>query len=902
MRRALKICRKILFWIFFIGLFLLTTVVVILNVYEDDIKQFAIDELNENLKTNVEVEDIQLSVFHDFPYASIQFDEVFIPDAYPEIESEDTMFYAKRMFFNFNIMDIYSGNYEVKRISVHDGCLHMNTAPDGQKNYDILEKRDSLKSDSDENFAFKVELLDLENFNYSYHHLGAKQHYDVDINSGLVAGDFAKDNYELEADLDLHINSLKSNAFTLLKDKDADLDLNMTIIHSQKSYLFNKGDLAVEEMPFQITGQIDSSYLDLKIHGDDMEIHDLANSLVDESLENVKTYEGEGIINFEASILGQSGGAQMPSIEADFNISGASIKEPEKDLQIQDIQFVGHYQNQFEERKEELQMLDVKMKMLNSFFEGSAVVTDFDEPILTTKMDGNINLARFHQFFNFKNVEKLAGNLAFNFDGQIQFFDPEYRAEKFKVLKSNGDFSLEKVIYKSYSDNLTYQDISGHVVLNNKDAAAKDLSIKTNKSDILLNGAMKNFVPFVEGTGSLGLIAWVESNRINLDEFLGEANKNKQGPLKMFVLPANLNVNVNLNVKELNWENHQFQNADSKVLMTGRKISLKNIKCEMLGGNIKGDLSLNNLLENGNVVDGKLKFNNVDVKKLFAEWDNFDQKSITDKHISGQAGGTIDFRLGFNSYFSIIEDKIYADSDIKISNGELNNLETMKSITEYMRSNKGLNLLLKNHIDNFEDKLLHLKFSDIENHITIKDRKITIPKMKIQTSAMDVDLFGWHDFDNMIDYHFSFRFRELKTKAEESEFGIIEDDGLGLVVYLAMFGDLDDPTYALDKDERRESIKENIAQEKQDIKAMLKAEFGLFKQDSSVKKIEEENKHEVQFIYYDEDIDENLIEEKSDTVKRNNKNKKRSIHLFDKIKAQAEKEKTQDKIEIEIDE
>ena len=138
MRKVLKICRKILFWIFFVCLFLLTTVTIILNVYEDDIKQYAIDELNEHLKTKVEVEDIELSIFHDFPSASIQFQKVFIPDAFPEIESDDTLFYAEDMFFNFNILDIYSGNYEVKRISVHEGCLQMKTAENGERNYEIL--------------------------------------------------------------------------------------------------------------------------------------------------------------------------------------------------------------------------------------------------------------------------------------------------------------------------------------------------------------------------------------------------------------------------------------------------------------------------------------------------------------------------------------------------------------------------------------------------------------------------------------------------------------------------------------------------------------------------------------------------------------------------------------------
>ena len=83
---------------------------------------------------------------------------------------------------------------------------------------------------------------------------------------------------------------------------------------------------------------------------------------------------------------------------------------------------------------------------------------------------------------------------------------------------------------------------------------------------------------------------------------------------------------------------------------------------------------------------------------------------------------------------------------------------------------------------------------------------------------------------------------------------------------------------------------------------MLKADLGLFKQDSTVKQIKKDNKNEVEFIYYDEDIDEEFLKEKNDSLIKNNKNKKRSNKLYEKIKAQAQKEKSEDKIEIEIDE
>lgn len=893
MRKTLKILRKILFWIFFVSLFFVTVITIILTVYEDDIKQFAIDELNDHLKTKVDVEDIELSIFHDFPYASIEFQNVFIPDAFENLNSTDTLLFAESMFFNFNIWDIYSGNYKVKRVSVHEATLQMKVDDKGNTNYDIIEeKKDSV--DKDSQFNFLLELLELENVHYRYANFASNQLYDLEIHQGLLQGNFSQNDYELTAQADLIINQLKSNTVSLVNHKEAELDLELDVSTIAKSYSFNKGDLVIEKMPFQITGFIDSIEMDFDIQGKEIQIQDMANGMLEESMAEVKNYDGEGVLDFKVKIKGPRSSVQMPSVIADFSIENGSIIEPESHLAINEINLNGRYQNKQDDRNEELSFETFDLKLLQSYFSGEATITDFAQPIMKTNMEGDLNLERFQQFFSFKSIEKLTGKVNFNFEGVIQFFDPEYRKEKFKVLKSNGRFKFNQVAYKAVDSDLIYKNISGDVILNNKDAATQNLKIETAQSDILLNGALKNFIPFIEGSGNLGLIASVESTKLVLDEFLGEPNKNKTGPLQMFVLPANLNLNVDLKMASFAWENHQFHDIKTKVLMSSRKINLSNLSFKMLEGSAYGNLALNNLLENGNVIDGNLNYKNINVKTLFAEWDNFDQKSITDQHISGKSSGNIEFILGFNPYFSLIEEKLFANCDINIVNGELNNLETMKAITDYMRSNKALKLMLNKHIDKFEEKLLHLKFSDIENKLTIKDRRLTIPKMKIVTNALDVELFGWHDFDNQIEYHFSFRFRELKTKAEETEFGTIEDDGLGMVIYVTMFGDLDDPSFSLDKDERRANLKENIENEKQDLKSVLKTELGFFKKDSTVKRIEKDNKKEVEFIYFDEDNSDD-----PDTTETEEKNKKRTFKIFDKWKE--EQNANKGKIDIEKD-
>jgi hypothetical protein len=113
-----------------------------------------------------------------------------------------------------------------------------------------------------------------------------------------------------------------------------------------------------------------------------------------------------------------------------------------------------------------------------------------------------------------------------------------------------------------------------------------------------------------------------------------------------------------------------------------------------------------------------------------------------------------------------------------------------------------------------------------------------------------------------------------------------------------MFGSIDEPQFRLDSDERKNDIKENIVIEKETVKSILKTEFGLFQKDSTVRKMAVDNKKEVEFIYYDEDVE---LEEKDTTTKKD-KNKKRSNKFFEKLENDSKKAKENVQFEQDLGE
>jgi len=154
-----------------------------------------------------------------------------------------------------------------------------------------------------------------------------------------------------------------------------------------------------------------------------------------------------------------------------------------------------------------------------------------------------------------------------------------------------------------------------------------------------------------------------------------------------------------------------------------------------------------------------------------------------------------------------------------------------------------------------------VRFSTLKNQFEVKNRTVFIPKMEINSNALNLFASGTHTFNNEINYKIKLTLDELlskkakKNKKQNNEFGeVSEDEHKRTNIFLSMTGTVDNPIIKYDSKEAMQQFKQTIKTEKQTVKGLLKEEFGLFKKDTTLKsakekeeqkfKIEwEENKH-----------------------------------------------------------
>jgi len=173
--------------------------------------------------------------------------------------------------------------------------------------------------------------------------------------------------------------------------------------------------------------------------------------------------------------------------------------------------------------------------------------------------------------------------------------------------------------------------------------------------------------------------------------------------------------------------------------------------------------------------------------------------------------------------------------------------------------------------------------------------------MNIISSVMNMTLFGNHGFNDSIDYHFSFRLRELMVKEQsDNEFGPIKDDGLGKIIFLNMYGTVDNPLFKLDQEEKKQKKKEIIKEEKQVIKSVLKEELGLFSKDSTLKTQKEKQDTTIFEIEWEEEMKEAENKSINKQTKEKDTTKKKNGKLNKFLKKIGVEEEEKKEVEFEI--
>ena len=812
----LKIFFKLFLWlvvtiIFFIGLLLS-----LLIIYEDEVKAAIIKELNKNLQSEVKIkpENIQLTIVSTFPDCTIEFKEVLMLDAIKN-KNRDTLLYANQLNLHFNIQDLWSEKYNIKKISLKNGNVKLRTSKNGKNNYTFW-KESKGGEDKNDSLRFDLQEIKLNDVRLLYADKQQDLKAEININQLLFSGNFSTSEYELNTSSKLYVEALGTFEQDYINNKNCDIYLNFEV--KNNNYKINKAKLNINQMDFVVNGSFiyDNSLqqLNLKYDAPQLDIASVLSLLPEDYKKRVNDYKSNGKLYANGQFNYQ--GENKYLLSSEFGIKQSNILYKPTSTQATNVNLEGEFL--LTESKTRLELKNINLQLKEDLIKGSMVIQNFSRPEISLTTEADIHFNNLQSFWPIDTVQSISGTLKLKAacEGLLEDMKTSSFSNKVKFEFDAAIADLEiqlKLDPKKYSlETCNLSAKQGEVEFHN-------MKLKRGESDLKLNGKLPGFFNYLFTKDQpLVIKGALYSNFIRLEDFLPETNASASTSNEPLI-PKDMEFKLNAAILKFNYAKFEANAITGEIEIKNQKAIATNVKLQTM----EGDANVSLFADNS---DNKLELvmqsqvSNINVNHLFLQFNNFGQTTLTDRHIKGFATAEIDFSGVWNNELEVIDESIKTTANISIDKGELIDFKPLLSLSKFVDVKE----------------LQHIKFSNLQGRTEIKNGIIYLPKTSIKNSALNIDLSGTHTFNNEIDYHIQLLLSDLLTKKRKSnsdDFGLIENDPENRrSAFIRMTGTVDNPIIKFDRTGLKEKVKADIKQEKQTIKQLLKEEFGLFKKDS----------------------------------------------------------------------
>lgn len=802
-------------------------------LYSKEIKQYVITSLNNNLDSEVKVSGVDFSILSNFPYASVNFSDVVVKEP-KRLQTDDTLLTAKEISMLFNIFDVISKKYNLKKIVLSDADLRLKINRDGENNYEI-RKKDSTASQGN-NFKMELEKLQMKNVHVNYKSIKSEQDYTFQIEDGTLAGNFSSDKFTVAIHSNMMVEKLVAEKVNWVKQKKATIDLALDVDNKNDLYTIKNSDIKIAGLNLTVNGIIHSpagySEYDLNTHAKKADLKSLLSVIPDPYAKELDGYSYTGNVYFHSSIKGRSDKKQKPVFIIDFGTDNSTVSPKNSTFAMKEVKLKGYFSSRKtgKEPVTYMHLENIHAVLQGRMIKGNVEITNFRDPFLHIDADASADLAALSKFVKPDTLEKMSGDLVAK---NVVFTG---KAKDISSYVSSGNVQLNNVSFKLKQKPVVFSNVRGDLVFSKNNLKVNALSGNTALSDFSFSGNLNNiFGYFFAENQKLKIDAALQSEKIDLNEIMEkDASSSLHDTVYKITFADDLSLAIRVDVDQLHFNKFNATNLGGTIELQNSDLATHALQFSSMDGSVYLQGSIKEIRGDSLVIQYDASIKNLDITKLFFQMGNFGQQVITDKNLNGNVTADVRFFSKWSNTLNCNLDKVTATSVLTIESGELVNFAPMLALSKYV---KGADLN-------------DVKFSTLKNTIQIKDRKVIIPSMEINSTAMNIVASGIHGFDNMIDYHLQLLLSQLlgkKVKNLNTEFGTIEDDNLGKTkIFVSMKGPAADPKFSYDSKGMSEKIALDIAKEKQNLKEILKKEFGRNKEESPVKKDGTKKQEELQ--------------------------------------------------------
>ena len=826
--------KKILLWILLIFAIVLIASIGIAVAFEKQIGQQLISAINKELVYDIEVEDFELSLLKGFPYVSARLNNVKVPD-----KRKNLLLEAETMSFNIGLLGLLRSNLNIGNVIIENGALFVEIDRRGQANFLITkESEEDQAAMTGADFSLSLKEATLNNMELIYIDRQSKQEMKLLLQNAFFTGEFDSQEFSLTSDAAIESNFVELEANRYLVGKQLGYEAKIYVDLNNGLYEFQDVILTVDQNDFDIKGTVqelkNGTSFDLVVNNKSGNLESVIQ-LMPEEYEYLEGFTSSGKFDFDILIKGKMNATETPAVNFKFGLSDGSIQHDELGSSLKDVSFGASFTNGKSPSGKDavLEINNFKGYFNRELIESKLKVSNFSSPHIQLDLNGTLPVESIYQLMGLDYIEDGDGEMELRNIHINGNYEDMIRTSRIHKVYASGEIEFDDTAVTINGEELTLD--RGVVAMKDNQLRVANLKLEGAGSEIFFDGYFTNVIPVLladsinSKDAELQFNAQLKAKEIDLDRLLTAVNlkleedelvakrgaivdslKEEQTEQREYITNF-LNGTFTVDIGAFNYNEVEGEDFKGELSFKNQEMSIVGAIQDMMDGTI--DIDGTAYFDEATSLKANVICNDINATEFFRQMEDFGQEVLSYKNLKG----TLSTKMAISSKWDKVGNFSYDDlrvlADVTAKEGELNNFGMLEDFSSYVKV----------------DDLRRIKFVDMRNWFEIKNQRIYIPVMLIQTNAMNMLLSGDHSFENEFDYNIKINAGQIlsnKFKRHNPDLKPQPAKTNGLFnLFFNVFGNFDDYEVKTNRSKVKQAFKTSEYR-KNSIQSALDKEFG----------------------------------------------------------------------------
>lgn len=756
-----------------IALFIITT------FYKKEIAEVLVKHLKTNFALTLKAEDVDVSLFENFPQASVSLKDISIDnDLHPASVS---LLRAGKVTVSFNLRKLVKKQFEVKAVSIETATLNLVTNEDGSKNFEF-KKRDSLTA-SGPGLDFDIHKVSIRQTEFSFTNKERGQHIAFLLADNVLKMKKHAEGFDFGLKGNVKIAGLLFNSSkgAFLKETDVLLDLEGVLFKETKScFIRDPSFVEIEGMTYAVNSFVrlgEEKSLALKVSAKDLSYQKgvkLVNPKIARILSNFSISKPFDIDFLLFTKLGQR---QEPVVLVKVNTAHNHVSIGNSKVSYDDVSFNGlvlsldSSMTKGDPEQALVRFSGIKGTIYEVPFTASVKLHNFENPKVA--IDAAL-------FIDAQKV-KLKASEEFDLRGKciahLSYSGAASKINKKEFLSSDvklrASLAFKDFSYKEKHKPYVYV-VNGKANITNSDMTFNNLVLKTNGGSVSLKGKVEQFTPYVLGLGN-GLKINLEAytNEFNLNPFMKAASgkdtsrvagKSQAKTVKKIDDQSVFDFNVSLRAKRMLIRKVVAEDVTMNLAYKNSLLNLRSVHMNTCGGKLKVSGTIQNL----ETVKATIAVDNINVTTLFEQFEDFGQQAIQSKHLRGKISLQANFNASLDDKVEIVPSSMLGEVTLKLREGHLLEYDPLQNVSNFIFHNRDFN---------------DITFSEINERFRLNGYEMQIEELEVASNILNLFVSGTYNFKSHSNINLVIPWSNLKRRGKHyipKSSGMTADETKGL--------------------------------------------------------------------------------------------------------------------------